>query len=82
MGLRDDHDQRALQALLRELRTKAGLRQVDVAEAAGLPQSVVSKYEVGERRLDILEVRTLCQVFGISLADFVSALERKIAGKS
>jgi transcriptional regulator with XRE-family HTH domain len=39
----------------RELRTKAELRQQDVAERPGKPQSFVAKYERGERRLDVIE---------------------------
>jgi transcriptional regulator with XRE-family HTH domain len=70
--------QRALQTLLRELRVAAGLRQEDVAEKLGVVQSLVSKYESGERRLDILELRRLCKVLGISLGDFVAALEKKL----
>ncbi len=47
-------EQKALLCLLRDIRTEAGLRQQDIAEALRMPQSVVSKYESGERRLDIL----------------------------
>jgi transcriptional regulator with XRE-family HTH domain len=69
----------AVQDLLRELRMAAGLRQSDVADRLNAPQSFVSKYEAGERRLDIIEVRTLCSLFGISLPDFIARLEKKLA---
>ncbi|NEK79367.1 MAG: helix-turn-helix transcriptional regulator, partial [Xanthomonas perforans] len=46
------------------------------ANALGKPQSYVSKYESGERRLDLIELSDLCSVLGISLYDFVSLLER------
>lgn len=71
-------DQAVLQELLRELRTEAGLRQQDVAEQIGEPQSVVSKYESGERRLDILELREVCGAMGVSLEKFVRRLEKKL----
>ena len=58
--------------LLREIRMEAGLRQVDLAERLGQPQSFVSKYEAGERRLDIVELEQVCAACGISLVDFVS----------
>src|SRR5579863_4281247 len=64
-------NQKALLSLLREIRMDAGLRQVDMAKALGMPQSVVSKYESGERRLDILELRKVCEVVGLTLNDFV-----------
>lgn len=73
------HD--AVQALLRELRIKAGLRQADVAKKLRAPQSFVSKYEVGERRLDIIEIRAICSLFGLSLSEFVKRLEKKLAGR-
>jgi transcriptional regulator with XRE-family HTH domain len=43
-----------------------------------MPQSVVSKYESGERRLDILELRQVCEATGITLTDFVARLERSL----
>ncbi|MCC6126504.1 MAG: helix-turn-helix transcriptional regulator [Pirellulales bacterium] len=64
-----------LQALLREVRLEAGVRQAELAEKLGQPQSFVSKYESGERRLDILELRHVCGALGISLQCFVHRLE-------
>lgn len=75
------NEQRILVELLREAREKAGLRQVDVAERLGQPQSFVSKYEAGERRLDVLELRDVCRVLGEPLKKFVMELERRLAGR-
>jgi transcriptional regulator with XRE-family HTH domain len=44
-----------LRSLLVEAREKAGLRQADVALRLKRPQSYVSKIELGERRLDVVE---------------------------
>ena len=44
-----------LRALLVQAREKAGLRQEDVAKRLKRPQSYVSKIELGERRLDVVE---------------------------
>lgn len=74
------HEQALFLALLRELRQEAGLRQRDLAERIGEPQSFVSKFESGERRLDIVELRYICTALGISLPDFVQRLEKKISG--
>jgi transcriptional regulator with XRE-family HTH domain len=68
-------EQARLQALLKSLRLKAELRQVDLATKLGQPQSFVSKYESGERRLDILELRQVCKILGISLEQFSARLE-------
>lgn len=65
-----------LQSLLCSLRNAAQLRQIDLADRLGKPQSFVSKYESGERRLDLIELRQICRVLGISLAEFVERFER------
>jgi transcriptional regulator with XRE-family HTH domain len=62
-------------ALLRAYRERAGLRQTDVAQKLDVPQSFVSKYESGERRLDLIELRQVCRVLNVSLAEFVAAFE-------
>lgn len=64
-----------LQDLLRSIRLEAGLRQVDLAARLNQPQSLVSKYESGERRLDLLELREVCRATGISLEEFVRRFE-------
>ncbi len=75
-----------LRTLLRERRQTAGLRQVEVAEQLGVPQSWVAKVEGGERRLDVLELRRLCSVLGIALGAFVRELDARLttdlSGKS
>lgn len=62
-------------SMLRQIRLEAGLRQADLARKLGQPQSFVSKYESGERRLDVLELRQICTVLGVSLTEFVRQLE-------
>lgn len=60
--------------LLRQIRVAANLTQVQVAEQLGEPQSFVSKYESGERRLDILELKRVVEVCGVTLVEFVGWL--------
>ncbi|WP_207691521.1 helix-turn-helix domain-containing protein [Desulfonema limicola] len=67
--------QKALQKLLRQIRVDAGLRQNDLAELLDKPQSFVSKYESGERRLDLIELRYICRAIGTSLEEFVRKFE-------
>jgi len=64
--------------LLKDIRQKRGVTQVELAEKLGVPQSFVSKYESGERQLDILELRQICQLIGISFDNFVHQLEEKL----
>ncbi|HJS18298.1 MAG TPA: helix-turn-helix transcriptional regulator [Anaerolineales bacterium] len=67
-----------LQALLKQIRQEKGIRQVELAEKLGVPQSYVSKYESGDRRLDVLELRQVCDAIGVSLQEFVQELENSI----
>lgn len=69
----------AIRLLLRQIRLGAGLQQRELSERLGKPQSFVSRYESGQRRLDLLELRQICQVIGISLTEFVERLERSLA---
>jgi ribosome-binding protein aMBF1 (putative translation factor) len=71
-------EQEQLQALLRELRTAAGMRQADLAAKLGVPQSFVSKFEAGERRLDFLELRTVCHALGMQIVDFAQQFEKRL----
>ncbi len=73
--LRTPSEQERFQNILRELRLDAQLRQIDLAKMLRQPQSFVSKYESGERRLDFLELRDVCRALGVSLADFVRRFE-------
>ena len=51
-------------------------RQVDVAKRLKPPQAYVSRYETGERRLDLLKLRAVCTAVGIKLKDFVKEFEK------
>lgn len=73
-GVIDLHEHLAL--LLRNMRTRAGLTQTEVAAALGKPQSYVSKYETGERRLDLVELSELCHALKTTLPQLVTEFER------
>ena len=70
--------QEKLQKLLRQVRTDAGFTQIELADKLRRPQSFVSKYESGERRLDLIELREICKTLKISLADFVKCFEKSL----
>jgi transcriptional regulator with XRE-family HTH domain len=67
-----------LYALLKRIRQDKGIRQIELAERLGVPQSFVSKYESGNRRLDILELRQVCEAMNISLGEFIRKLENNL----
>jgi len=51
-----------LRKMLQRERRISGLDQEEVATALGRAQSFVSKYEQGERRLDVVDFIRLCEV--------------------
>lgn len=63
-------------AMLIDAREGAGLTQMDVAKRLSKPQSFVSKYERGERRLDFVEFVLLAEILDLDahlfLTDFMS----------
>ncbi|WP_144628276.1 helix-turn-helix domain-containing protein [Arthrobacter woluwensis] len=65
---------REFRELLKRLRKEAGIRQVDMAEILGVPQSFVSKYESGERRLDVIETARIAGALGMDLSEVVQLL--------
>lgn len=64
--------------LLHDLRKKSGMQQVELAKKLDEYQSFISKYESGERRLDLVEIRIICQAIGITLSEFITIYEEKI----
>ncbi len=63
---RYSEEESALREILRDARTKAGLRQADLAARMGVPQSFVSKYESGERVLSFVETVAILDLLGVS----------------
>ena len=64
--------------LLAERREKSALTQTQLAKKLGVTQSTISKFERGDRRLDVIQLRTICSHLGVSLSDFVAELEQRI----
>ena len=62
---------RALQRVLYGMRQEKGFTQVNLARLLGRPQSYVSKYDSGERKLDLPELEQICGVLEVSLETFV-----------
>lgn len=63
----------AYQDVLRALvdaRSDSGLSQAGLAERLGKPASFVGKYELGERRLDVVEVMIVLKVLNLSFDAF------------
>ena len=62
-------------ALLRQAREEAGLTQDQLAERMGAYKTFVSKYERGERRLDVVEFLAITEALGIDPAAILADLK-------
>ena len=65
-------------AMLKQSRLDQSLSQVELATRLGVHQSVVSKSERGERRMDVLELRDWCLAVRTPFPEFVAALDGKL----
>ena len=68
--------------LIVEARKNAGLTQVELAKRLGKPQSFVSKYEIGERRLDVIEFVDVAAAIGVSAHGLLTRLNSTRREKS
>jgi ribosome-binding protein aMBF1 (putative translation factor) len=60
------------------IRVTAQLTQTQLSQKLGHPQSYVSKYEAGQRKLTLTEVREIALCCGVSLPDFVALFEQEL----
>lgn len=72
---------RVLLRLLREAREESGVTQVELARRLAQTQSYVSKIELGDRRLDLVQLRTILIALGANLRDFVARFEAALADR-
>lgn len=71
-------EHRALVQLLREQRERASLTQAELARRLGVSQSFLSKWERGDRRIDLVQLRRWCQATGGSLPRFAALFEKRL----
>lgn len=63
-----------LENVLMEVRKAGGLSQIDVAKRLKKPQSFVSKYETGERKLTIGDFLAVCEAMGADVPQILKSL--------
>lgn len=61
--------------LLVQARKDAGITQVELGKRLGQRQTFVSKFELGERRLDVAEFVTVAKAIGVDPYDIIHAAE-------
>lgn len=62
--------------MLRDARETANLTQEEIATRLGESQSFVSKCERGERRLDVVELRSWCAALGTPYHGFLMRFDQ------
>jgi len=67
--------------MLVEIRSKAGLKQAELAALLDRSQSYVSDVERGWRRLDLLQLREYCLACNQDVVSFVRRFEKAVSGK-
>lgn len=80
-SLRSPQQQR-LQEMLIQARKVKKLTQADIAARLKRPQSYVSKYESGERRLDVIEFVAVAAVLDVNPYDILIELMSEPRRKS
>jgi transcriptional regulator with XRE-family HTH domain len=73
-----DTEYKLLLELIYTMRVGKGLRQTDLADLLSEPQSFISKIENGERRVDIVELKRICEAMNVNLTEFVIEFEKRI----
>lgn len=74
--IHDPRNQR-IAALLASIRKQRGLFQEDVANRLERPQSFVSKYESGMRRVDLVELLDILDALEADPHDFIDQIRAK-----
>lgn len=75
-SLRSPAHVRLLELLL-AAREKAGLTQQQLADRLGKPQSFISKYEGGERRIDVIEFIAIADALDMDASRAIREIRSK-----
>lgn len=63
---------------LRRARRAAGLSQTEVAHRLTQTQLFVSRSEIGDRKVDVIELRAFCKAIGVPFVQFVTTLDTEL----
>lgn len=73
----DDGAYKKFRELLAGVRKTAGLTQSELSQKLNRPQSFVSKYERGERRLDVIEFAEVAKALNVDPAKLLDRFFRE-----
>jgi transcriptional regulator with XRE-family HTH domain len=69
---------RAVGACLAVARRQANINQQELAATLGKPQSFVSEYERGQRRVDVVEFLVIARALGADPLDLFAEIARSV----
>ncbi len=72
-------DYAAFLELLIEIRHRVGITQAQLGQQLPFEQPAISKIERGERRVDVIELKMICNSLNIKLHDFIAELEGRLS---
>jgi len=64
--------------LLKKKRIEKGLTQLNIAESIGKPQSFVSKYESGQRKINVVEFIDICCAINVDPSLFIEEIKKEL----
>lgn len=73
-----DKRNKVFREVLRIERKHHKISQKVLAQKLGVEQSYISKTEIGDRRLDVIELMEYCDAIGLTLTDFVFRMEGRL----
>ncbi|KAF1718015.1 transcriptional regulator [Pseudoxanthomonas yeongjuensis] len=73
----NSHEYVLLRRELIAAREAAGLTQVELAAKLARTQSFVSKYEKGERRLDVIDFLMVCRGLDVEPSELIRLVDHK-----
>ena len=72
----EEHEK--FQSVLRGLRAESKVSQADVARSMGVSQQTAARFESGERRMDLVEIRHWCLAIGVPVEEVVRRFLEKV----
>lgn len=73
---RQQKNRQLLRQLLRQAREEAGVIQGELSHKLGRSQGFVSKYELGDRRIDLIDMADICDALGISFLELAKRFDQ------
>lgn len=73
-GMFENELHKTIRTMLIDLRKKHNFTQRELSKRLSVPQSFISKVELGQRTLDIVELNRYIKEFNLDLTSFISEI--------